>query len=73
MHEILLTSARLVTPDGVIETDILVRDGLVAEIGTDLQSSGESIDCAGGLAGPGLVDRRLWVHQEFSESSHQAA
>lgn len=67
MHEILLTSARLVTPDGVIETDILVRDGLVAEIGTDLQSSGESIDCAGGLAGPGLVD----IHVHFREPGQE--
>lgn len=67
MHEILLTNARLVTPDGVVESDMLVKDGLIAEIGRNLQTSGESIDCAGSLAGPGLVD----IHVHFREPGEE--
>ena len=67
MHEFLLTNARLVTADGIAESDILVKDGLIAEIGTGLQTSGESIDCAGNLVGPGLVD----VHVHFREPGQE--
>ena len=67
MHEFLLTNARLVTADGVIDSDILVREGLIAEIRTGLQTSGESIDCAGYLVGPGLVD----IHVHFREPGQE--
>ena len=67
MHEFLLTNARLVTADGVVESDILVKDGLIVEIGTGLQTSGESIDCAGNLVGPGLVD----IHVHFREPGQE--
>ena len=67
MNETLFTNARLVTADGVVEKDILVRDAVIAEIGTGLQTSGETIDCAGSLVGPGLVD----IHVHFREPGQE--
>ncbi len=67
MNETLFTNARLVTADGVVEKDILVKDAIIAEIGTGLQTSGETIDCAGSLVGPGLVD----IHVHFREPGQE--
>jgi len=67
MHEMLLTNARLVTADGVVESDLLVKDGRIAGIGTGLASSGESIDCAGHLVGPGLVDLHVHLREPGQE------
>lgn len=67
MNETLFTNARLVTADGVVEKDILVKDAVIAEIGTGLPTSGETIDCAGSLVGPGLVD----IHVHFREPGQE--
>ncbi|MGZ5385148.1 MAG: dihydroorotase, partial [Acidimicrobiia bacterium] len=67
MNETLFTNARLVTADGVVEKDILVKDAVIAEIGTGLHTSGETIDCAGSLVGPGLVD----IHVHFREPGQE--
>jgi len=67
MNETLFTNARLVTADRVVEKDILVKDALITEIGTGLQTSGETIDCAGSLVGPGLVD----IHVHFREPGQE--
>jgi dihydroorotase len=67
MNETLFTNARLVMADGVIEKDILVKDAIIAEIGTGLHTSGETIDCAGSLVGPGLVD----IHVHFREPGQE--
>jgi dihydroorotase len=56
-----------VTADGLIEMDLLVKDGVVAEIGTDLATAGETIDCRGSLIGPGLVD----IHVHFREPGQE--
>ena len=51
-------------------TDILVRDGLVAELGTALSSSGATIiDAAGLLALPGLVDLHTHLREPGFEQS----
>ncbi len=67
MDETLLRNARLVTADGVVEKDILVKGSLVAKVGTDLKTSGETIDCGGSLVGPGLVD----MHVHFREPGQE--
>lgn len=67
MNETLFTNGKLVTADGPIEKDLLVKDGVVAEIGTGLDTAGETIDCRGGLIGPGLVD----LHVHFREPGQE--
>ena len=53
MHEMLITNGKIVTPDGLVQQDILVKDGIVAAIGANLHTVGETIDCGGSLVGPG--------------------
>ncbi len=67
MHETLFTNARLVTADGVIRQDVLVKDGVITEIGEGLGTTGETIDCGDGLIGPGLVD----IHVHFREPGNE--
>ena len=67
MLETLFSNARVVNADGIVEADVLVRDGVVAEIGTDLETSGETIDCNGRLLGPGFVD----IHVHFREPGQE--
>ncbi len=67
MNEILLTRGKLVTADGPIESDLLVKEGTVTAIGTGLETPGETIDCTGSLIGPGLVD----IHVHFREPGQE--
>ncbi|MGD2052415.1 MAG: dihydroorotase, partial [Acidimicrobiia bacterium] len=47
--------------------DVVIRDGVVAAIGPDLDPSGEEIDCEGAWVGPGLVD----VHTHLREPGQE--
>lgn len=67
MNETLFTNGRLVTADGVISDQVLVKDGEIAAIGPELDTSGEKIDCGGGLIGPGFVD----IHVHFREPGQE--
>ncbi len=67
MIETLFANGKIVTPDGVIDGDVLVEDGLITDIGANLKTSGEIVDCAGSLIGPGLVD----IHVHFREPGQE--
>ena len=68
MNETLFTNGKLVTVDKLLYVwTNAVKDGLVAEIGTGLDTAGETIDCRGGLIGPGLVD----IHVHFREPGQE--
>lgn len=57
MESILLTGARVVTPaDGVVETSILVRGGIIAEIGVSSAAAEETLDLEGSMLLPGFID-----------------
>ena len=67
---LLLKGGRVVDPaaglDGVM--DVVVRDGLIAEVGTDLEiAKGETIDCAEKLVLPGLADVHVHLREPGSE------
>lgn len=52
-----ITGGRVVTPEGVIEGGLLVRDGRIAAIGAfETPSETETIDARGKLVAPGLID-----------------
>ena len=54
---LLVTNARLVCPDGVRPGTLLVRDGVVAAIGTaDAPDDATMADAGGKLLGPAIVD-----------------
>jgi dihydroorotase len=67
MNEILFTNGRLVTADGPIDQDVLIEDGLVKEIGSNLNTGGETIDCGGSLIGPGFVDIHVHLREPGQE------
>ena len=67
MNEVRFTNGEIVTADGVSEIDVVVKDGVVSEIGTNLTTSGETIDCRGSLIGPGFVD----IHVHFREPGQE--
>ena len=83
---ILLAKARILDPSRDLDTkgDILVADGVIKDIASDLSAAGlpadtEIVDCRGLVAVPGLVDMRAFVgepgaeHRETLASASQAA
>jgi dihydroorotase len=67
MNEMLFTNGRIVTADGLVDDQILVKDGKIAAIGSNLDTEGETIDCGGSLIGPGFVD----IHVHFREPGQE--
>lgn len=52
-----ITGGRVVTPEGIVEGGVLVRDGRIAAVGAfDMPSDAETIDARGKLVAPGLID-----------------
>jgi dihydroorotase len=79
---VLLRGARLVDPAGKRDavTDVLVRDGVVAEVGDRLDAGGaQALDCGGLVLSPGLVDLHAHLrepgleHKETVEAGCRAA
>lgn len=42
-YDMVIKGAKAVTPDGVIEAEIAVQNGVIAEIGSDIEASGTEI------------------------------
>lgn len=80
--QLLFRSARVVDPAGDRDeiADVLVRDGVVADVGHGLDAaSAETIDCDGLVLAPGLVDMHTHLrepgfeHKETVETGTRAA
>lgn len=65
--ETILTHARLVLPEAVLDGTIILRDGLIAEIQPGASHSLAAIDCGGDFIIPGVVD----VHTDNLERQVQ--
>lgn len=48
--------------------DIRIRDGVIAEIGPDLRTSGEIVDAAGCVITPGLVNTHHHLYQSLTRA-----
>ncbi|MEZ0224143.1 MAG: dihydroorotase [Alphaproteobacteria bacterium] len=58
--DLILKNGRVVTPGGIVETDIAVRDGRIAEIGDVARAPAqEIIDCKGLHVLPGVIDTQV--------------
>jgi dihydroorotase len=66
MSDLILAGGTVLTAKGLEETDVRIRDGLIAEIGPGLEGD-EMIDCSGAWVGPGLVD----LHVHFREPGQE--
>jgi dihydropyrimidinase len=57
MEEFLIRGGRLVTPAGVVASDLLIRDGCIAAIGPDLETDPQkTLELNGEIVLPGGVD-----------------
>lgn len=56
MTEMVLTNARLVLSDIVIEGSIQIRDGRIADIASGRSTAPGALDCDGDYVIPGLVE-----------------
>jgi dihydroorotase len=57
VNDLAILNGRVVTPDGIAEGGVLVRDGHIAAIGTfELPEGVERIDAKSKLIAPGLID-----------------
>ena len=56
MTETILANATLVLPDGVMPGHLVLRDGLIAEIGEGCTVPKGALDCEGDLLAPGLIE-----------------
>ncbi|MDT7576214.1 MAG: dihydroorotase, partial [Pseudonocardiales bacterium] len=71
MTELLISGAR---PYGEGEpVDVLVRDGVVAEVGAGLSGSGETLDADGLILLPGFVDLHTHLREPGGEESEPIA
>ena len=73
MSETLIRNAAhvLTMDDGACEyadTDILVRDGVIAEIGSNLATLGEIVEARGCLVTPGLVNTHHHLYQTLTRA-----
>src|SRR3954452_13727777 len=79
--DVLIKGAHVLDPRTGIDTklDILVRDGKIAELGTELQNDCEVIDGAGKHVFPGFVDPHVHLrvpgqeHKEDLETGTRSA
>ncbi len=67
IEDVLLTNARVVLPSAVIEGSVVLRDGVIAAIGTGRSSSPAALDMDGDYLIPGVVD----VHTDNLERQVQ--
>lgn len=63
MDSILLSGGDLVTPDGVVQKDILIQENVVSRVGNISAESSQKIDASGLLIFPGFID----CHVHFRE------
>jgi allantoinase len=63
MPDLVVRGGHVVTPNGVVRADIAIEDGLICEIGSELQAGYEEINADGLTVFPGLID----AHVHFNE------
>ncbi|WP_179380134.1 8-oxoguanine deaminase [Jannaschia marina] len=68
MAEVLIRGAERLLADAAGATDILVRDGVIAAVGTGLRTEGEVIDATGCLVTPGLVNTHHHLYQTLTRA-----
>ncbi|MHC4954479.1 MAG: dihydroorotase [Planctomycetota bacterium] len=75
MRDLLVHGGRLVTPEGVSEGDVLIRDGSIAAVGPGLTAPGEAtlVDATGRLVFPGLIDTQVHFREPGLEHKEDLA
>lgn len=63
-HDLVIKNARVVTPEAVVDCDMVVQGGRIAASGHDLRTS-DIIDAAGLIAMPGGIDSHIHISQPY--------
>lgn len=77
-NPLLIRNARLATPDGLTQGELLVQNGVIADFGANLGTpdGAEILDSEGAILSPGLVDLRASLGEpgyEYRETIASAA
>lgn len=59
--DLLIKNGLVILDSGEVETDIAVKDGKIAAIGSDLGEANETIDAKGLVVSPGMVDAHVHI------------
>ena len=74
LNSYLIKNGRIVTAEGVKECDLLVKEGMIAEIGKDIKAKDASIiDAKGMWVAPGLVDIHCHLREPGEEYKEDIA
>jgi dihydropyrimidinase len=81
MYDMAVTGGSVVTPEGVRQTDVAVKDGIIVSVGAPVPAravEGPVVDATGKLVLPGVIDAhvhcRTWTdHADAIGESHRSA
>lgn len=71
-YDLVLKNGSAVTPAGVVETDVAVKNGKIAAFGSGL-SGAETIDCKGLHILPGVIDSQVHFREPGNEHKEDLA
>jgi len=61
--ELVITNGRIITPGGIVEGDLAIRDGRIVEIGRVTAPEAQTLDAGGRYVLPGGVDPHAHIEQ----------
>jgi dihydroorotase len=67
MHDLVIRNGKVVTPDGVTETDVAVDGDIVVAVGPTVGDAHTAIDASGAWVGPGFVDLHTHLREPGQE------
>lgn len=67
MHDLVVRNGSVLTPDGVVDADLAIDDGVIAEVGAVSADGHTEIDADGSWVGPGFVD----IHTHLREPGQE--
>ena len=74
MNDVLIGGGLVVTPDGPMRADVLVSEGIVAQVGEGVRRDGATVlDASGAWVGPGFVDLHAHLREPGQEHKEDIA
>ncbi|MFT8463567.1 dihydroorotase [Acetobacter persici] len=67
-YDLVLKGGTVVLPDATVQTDVYVRDGLIAAIGGQADA-GRTVDCTGLTILPGVIDTQVHFREPGAEAN----
>ena len=73
MPSIIIRNGRIIDPSQSLDevADLLIQDGKIAAIGTDLGTADKEIEATGKIVSPGLVDTHVQLREPGFEEDEK--